>query len=439
MRRHQRHRHHGLRSTAEKCSEKIIVKESGHSSLVCSELRRQAFGSKNAGPSRVVVQRKYLDALLAGTLQDIFNSQTTWEHVELNASSKWSLRLLEVLSRRQDVRTLVVKHPSEFVLDFLAGWLGNKESNCATVGHVTLGSGTLLLSSALALSEGLSSRLCTITSLEIAEVSFHSWETVEAIAKGLSEHCRLEKVSLHSCHLEDAEVSVLVGALHWHPSLMELRLSMNYCQEEGTLALCRLLRSPFSFLQTLDISYQDNWDDRKYFAHYASALSDARCPLRQLNLASNFVGDEQFSLLLQALQNNTRLEKLQLRDNRITDKGIKEMVQALPQLSSLRRLDVSQNRHGIEVVRDLQESLCGQTALTELVIDYGSQFPRIAYYTALNRAGRYCKSVTRLPLGLWPLIFERSGKVLTSVEQTAGISEADLLFDLLRGPGLLER
>ena len=387
----------------------------------------------------MIVQRKRLGALLAGTLQDVFASQTIWEHVELNASSKWSLRLLEVLSTRQHVQSLIVNEPSELVLEFMASWLRNQQSTCARVDHLAIRSGTLLQPLALVLGEGLSSEFCTVVSLEIGEVSFDSWDTVQGLARGLAGHRHLEKAAFQSCHLEDVEVAAIVQALEHHPSLAELRLSINYCQEEGTLALYRLLKSPSASLRILDVSYQDNWDDRQYFAHYASALSDPLCPLKELNLASNFVDDEQFRSLIEALRTNTQLKSLNLRDNRITDIGLRCLLQVLPELSALKKLDISNNRYGRQACQDVQQALCAQTTLTSLSIDHSQKCVGIAYYLALNRAGRYCKSAPRVPLGVWPLILERCRQVLTLDDREAGISHADILFDLVRGPALLER
>lgn len=438
------HHHRRRRSTlVEPCPDKLVVRETGHSSRICDELRRQALG-KVGRPSQVLVQRKRLDALLAGTLQDIFTSHMTWEHGELNASSKWSLRLLEVLSTRKQVRSLIVKEPSELVLEFLGSWLQNQQSKCATMDHLSIRSGILPSSSALALSQGLKSKECTVTSLEILNISFVP-EAVQAMGTGLSQHGRMEKISFQSCHLEDAEVALLVRALKAHSSLIELNLSHNYCQEKAAVELCQLLTCPTASLLVLDISNQDNWDDRHYFSHYAKALANPTCPLRELNVASNFVNDEQFCRLVDALKTNTCLEVLNLQDNRIADIGIKYLVQALPNTAKLKQLDISRNRYGRGVLKDLQDILAVQTSLARLGMDRKDVVPRISYYLALNRAGRYCKSAQGVPLGLWPLILEH-GRLSAGLQPSSDddlesptIGEADILFELLRGPALLER
>lgn len=422
--------------------ERIVVKEAGHSGHICSELRRQLFASKRASPpTKVVVQRKRLDALLVGTLHDILASQDTWELVQLHASSKSSLRLLEVLSRRGKVDSLVVQDPSERVLEFLAGWMGNHQLKYATVKDIAIRCTTISNAMALTLGEGLSSEVCTVKRLEISEVSFQDLAAVQAMAQGVRQHCGLEKVSFRSCHLEDAEVGVLVQALEHHPNLVELCLSMNYCQEEGTLALARLLTSPSVSLQILDLSYQDTWDDRSYFVHYANALSDPNCRLKELNMSSNFVEDEQFIGLIRALRrSNTCLESLNFRDNRITDVGMEVLVGSLPELTSLKYLNLSHNEYGKTSVEDLEVALSVQPTLVDLCIDHEKYVPKIWYYLALNRSGRYCKSAPRVPLGLWPLILEHCQHyVLTAKDHSLNMAEADIIFDLAHGPALLER
>ncbi len=419
--------------------EKIVIKESGYSPIICSELRRQMVTRKGlAAPTKIVIQRKQLDALLVGTLQDIIGLQNHWELVELNASSKLSLHLLDVLSRRKRVRTLIVKDPCQPVLEFLAGWFGNQHLTYASLDHVAIRSATILSKTAEALGEGLGNDLCRITHLELSDVSFPSLVVVHSIANGLAKHQRLEKLSLKSCHLDDSELTILLRALQHHDNLKELCLSMNYCQQEGTSSLEQILTSSTASLQKLDVSCQDTWDDRQYYFHYCNALSHPCCTIRELDLASNFVEDKQFIGLIQALRTNTRLESLNLRDNRITDSGMNHLVQMLPHLA-LKALNVSNNQYGRQVVMDLGDVMATQTSIRQLSVDHERYCPSIIFYLALNGNGRYCKSVSGVPLGLWPLILERCQYTLTSIEFSVGITEVDILFDLVHGPALLER
>lgn len=208
----------------------------------------------------------------------------------------------------------------------------------------------------------------------------------------------------------------------------------NFCQSQGTEAVAKLLLSSSSSLRQLDLSCQDVWDDRSYFCHIASALANKNgCGLETLDISSNFLKDEHLEWLLQALQHNRTLRRVVLRNNAITNDGMAILSKFLPQLS-LTTLDLTNNHYTHVESLDLASN----TSLWQLQVD-PPLTARLLYYLALNQGGRQCKLPNEIPLSVWPLLLARSNHYLNLEQRDAGISTADIIFDLLHGPALLER
>ena len=122
----------------------------------------------------------------------------------------------------------------------------------------------------------------------------------------------------------------------------------------------------------------------------------------------------------------------------------------------LEEIDLTRNRYSAQGVLTLIEPLRhANTQLTSLSVDWDEEYSDqgemegyllLRYFIALNRAGRYCKlsfssgdSRGDVPAGLWPHILEQSQRTLTMNDETKGIRCPDIVYDLLRGPALLDR
>jgi hypothetical protein len=423
-----------------------VIRDSVSTSLICAQLRQDG-----ENVQELILRRKSLDAVLAGTLQDVLASREVWKLVELNgSSSRLAVRLLQSLSTVKQVQRLVFIRPTDAMISFLGDtWLaGTPHEQHARIDSLSLKSATFSVRSATALKEGLfrsshsAGTSSPIQRLELSHSSFPSLKAIEELGIGLKEHGPLQELSLSHCHLEDEEIATLMEHLNNHPSLYELDLGVNFCQEQGTKGLAQLLVSSCPLI-SLNLSCQDVWDDRSYFSYLTAALSNPNCCLESLDLASNFLTDEHFEELLQALLPDniniiSTLRRLVWRDNTVTDEGMSALAKAMPRLS-LRSLDITNNQYTTEGVQALERGLRSNVSLRHLSVDQPTT--QLLYHLALNQGGRGCKILPNqlsLSLALWPLVLERCHTCLNAEQEAAGIAPVDLMFDLLHGPVLLE-
>ena len=395
----------------------LKLQDSRTSTAFHSERLKQA-QKPQSGVSELILRKHDVDAVLAGYLQDLLCSKEAWDIIELRTNPQIVLRLLEtmVLQKKQRVDRLIIRLPTEAIVTWLA-----KNLDQLTVNSLSLRS-------------PISSELA-----------------IRRFGSGISKHSTLQELSLAHCQLEDEEIAKLVEYFHDNTSLQTLDLAGNFCQEQGTKAVSNLLVSAKSCLRALDLSGQDVWDDRSYVVHLTRALAHPNCQLEKLDVSSNFWNDENFQWLLEALLQQKRdqnrrkhsLQAITLRDNSISDIGIEYLTKALPDLApSLRYLNLKHNDEITEncVSQRLEDMLSRTTSLWHLELDRPTT--RLVYYLALNRGGRVCKHPNQIPLSVWPLVLARTKELRSTYqyhEQKAGITQADLIFDLLHGPVLLER
>lgn len=413
----------------EKSTRCILIRDSVSSSVVCERLDK----ARNKRLEEVILRRQNVDAALAGALQDLLVSQDTWEYVELKTSSRLVLRLLKTLtsfSPCKEIRQLVIVQPT----DGCIAWLGKNTLHERGLDFLSLQSANLSFGAIKLFSEGLRHKQCSIRRLDLRECSFaeNSLEVITELGRGLRDHLRLRELSIRHCHLEDQETANLMGFLLNHPSLQSLDLRNNFCQSHGSEAVSRLLLSSTP-LRQLDLSCQEVWDGRSYFSRVTSALSNNACSsLESLDLSSNFLTNKHFEWLLQALVHNRTLRRVALRDNAITNDGIVILCNFLPQLS-LTFLDLTNNPFTDVEALDLSSN----AHLLEFQLNQPNT--HILYHLALNRGGRRFKRPNEIPMSVWPLLLTRSSCCLTLEQMDAGVTPADIVFDLLHGPALLER
>uniref|UniRef100_A0A8C1PAW1 NACHT domain-containing protein n=1 Tax=Cyprinus carpio TaxID=7962 RepID=A0A8C1PAW1_CYPCA len=124
-------------------------------------------------------------------------------------------------------------------------------------------------------------------------------------------HCKLQNLQLSYCSIGEKDCSALISGLRSNPShLRELNLSCNKLGNSGVKPLSALLEDPHCKLQKLQL-----WDcsiEEEGCAALISALTSNPSHLRELNLSCNKPGDSGVKLL-SALQEDPRckLQKLQ--------------------------------------------------------------------------------------------------------------------------------
>ncbi|KAL7863995.1 hypothetical protein AOLI_G00154150 [Acnodon oligacanthus] len=175
---------------------------------------------------------------------------------------------------------------------------------------------------------------------------------VKLLSAGLlNPHCKLEALSLNGCNLTGRSCGVLASVLSSNTSrLKELDLSYNELNP-GMKQLSAGLENPHCKLRRLSL-YNCNMDEEDCAA-LISALKLNPSHLSELNLGLNKPGDtgvEQLSALLE--DQNCKLEKLKLFNCSISQEGCAALVSALhSNPSHLTELDLTWNTVGDSEVK----------------------------------------------------------------------------------------
>jgi hypothetical protein len=291
--------------------------------------------------------------------------------------------------------------------------------------------------------------------LEELNLSYTNWnkggdECVQYFARGMANNSTIKRLELSRCRLSDSQVAYLVEhGLMRHGCLEDLCLGGNTLKQQAMQSLAIFVSNPGCQLKTLELSNPQNYEDP---GNYQSTLLQSlprNTSLRVLQLASNKLTDEHMEeLALSVARSN--ITTLDLKSNNFTDAGIEILAAGLP--PQLERLWLQGNPFGVEGAQALYETLReSHCRLIDLRIPtYSTLAPvpmlmtiqkEIHFYEALNTGGRRILMTDRsVPLGLWPLVFER----INQLNFENGLEDfetlrVDVLYVLLHGPVLLDR
>ncbi|KAK2907262.1 hypothetical protein Q8A67_006247 [Cirrhinus molitorella] len=166
------------------------------------------------------------------------------------------------------------------------------------------------------------------------------------------------KADLSNCHIAQEGCAALISALISNPShLTELNLSYNKPGDSGVKLLSALLEDPLCKLEKLQL-----WDcsiEEEGCAALISALRSNPSHLRELNLNDNKPGNSGVKLLSALLEDpHCKLEKLQLWSCSIGEEGCVALISALrSNPSHLRELNLNNNKLGESGVKLLSALL----------------------------------------------------------------------------------
>ena len=440
---------------------RLVIRDGIATAIICDKIQSMISNRRGRKQSLrgVVIGRKKLDLVLVGILQDLLSSQDSWREIELyiyddERKNKRILRLLQALfmnminSSGGFIERLILFRPTQSIISWLGGIALKRQEQrpptIKTIHALSIRNATITPVIATSLSEGLKSPRCTLKKLDFSNSNFSGSEASSILGIALKACPSIEELCLSYCHLEDEEIYNLLWPLtqdddrNATSNLTSLILDGNFCQEQGTIAVSRLL----STLTRLNLSNQNVWDNREYLTPLFQALtSKAKCTLAELDVSANFLQDNHLELLLQVLEENDGILKhINLTNNRITDDGIKTFSTRLPNLK-IKSMNLGQN--SFTKIQCLQQGMEQNVYITDLVLDINLT-TLLLYYLALNKGGRKTKQLEetdRLPLSIWPLILERCSSVCCFTEDLIdnGIRPEDIVFDLLHGPVLLER
>ncbi|XP_062393572.1 NACHT, LRR and PYD domains-containing protein 12-like [Sardina pilchardus] len=221
------------------------------------------------------------------------------------------------------------------------------------------------------LSKGLSSPLCNLQTLRLANcnITYNSCEIVASVlstyslikldlgendledsgvrslSEGLSSPlCKLQTLRLAVCKLSEKSCGIVATVLQSPNSLIGLDLSHNDLRDSGVQLLSKGLSSPHCKLQTLRLADCKLTD--KLWEIAASILQSPNS-LLQLNFSNNDLGDSGVQLLSKGLSSsNSILQILRLADCKLTDKSCEIVASVLQSPNTLQQLDLSDNDLG---------------------------------------------------------------------------------------------
>ncbi|XP_005156549.1 NACHT, LRR and PYD domains-containing protein 3 [Danio rerio] len=170
---------------------------------------------------------------------------------------------------------------------------------------------------------------------------------VKLLSAGLKNpHCKLEALRLKNCGITNKGCDALASALRSvsTANLRELDLCDNRLRDSGVRLLSARLEDPHCKLEKLRLCNCEIED----CADLASTLKLNSSNLRELDLTGNKLGDSGVKLLSDGLKDaHCKLEKLRLIKCGITDEGCTALASALRSPSSnLRELDLTGNNVG---------------------------------------------------------------------------------------------
>jgi hypothetical protein len=168
-------------------------------------------------------------------------------------------------------------------------------------------------------------------------------------------------------------------------------------------------------------------------------LSSRRSNLRVLDLSHLNLGNTHATILAQLLTENERLEQLNISFNKINDKGLEIFALKLPQMKHLAKVSLLPNLW--TKAKPLCDAMQQNTSVEYLdSLLFLPEATMLRYYTTVNRGGRrLLKNSDSVPLGLWPSILERAGRIKYYV-QNEPQARADAIYCLLKnGPVFFQK
>ncbi|XP_051781172.1 NACHT, LRR and PYD domains-containing protein 3-like [Erpetoichthys calabaricus] len=170
------------------------------------------------------------------------------------------------------------------------------------------------------LSSALSSPHSQLTELELNKNILEDSGVAQLCGGLRSENCKLQTLSLYSCHLTSTCCSALSSVLSSpHSQITELWLSDNSLGVSGVDQLCEGLTNENCKLEKLSLSYCHLTS--RCCSAFSSVLSSPHSQITELWLSDNSLGVSGVDPLCEGLRNeNCKLEKLSLSDCGLTSR-----------------------------------------------------------------------------------------------------------------------
>jgi Ran GTPase-activating protein (RanGAP) involved in mRNA processing and transport len=162
------------------------------------------------------------------------------------------------------------------------------------------------------------------------------------IAKGISQNTTLESLNIKGNMIGDDGVILLAESLKDAINLTYLDISLNEIGPAGFQALCEVL--PDSSISNLICNKNFLGDD--VMAYFANILADPNSSgkLRKFDFSSCRLNDAGLIYLINALQNNKRVNSIKLTDNFFSENVEAILLETLNKNTSLTEIALSGNR-----------------------------------------------------------------------------------------------
>jgi hypothetical protein len=305
------------------------------------------------------------------------------------------------------------------------------------------------------LSDGIASSK-HLKTLRMSEIAMEATD-MHLLAAGLSKNKHLTMLLFSSCRLsgtllqnsnsnnnddddEDDNPSsyfcLVLEAIRSHPTLEILSTNGVELTTRGSIALANLMSSPTTKLWHLALKNNVATPDMKLVVTpIIDALRENRT-LTHLQISGNNVDDDDMERIAQIISSdNSTLQGLSLPANNIHDAGLRSFSTRLVNMKGLRFLDLMRNHFSETAKNKIIEELKENFEMERLDLD-GNFSSKKSFYLALNKGGRRLKRATRVPIGVWPIVFERASKLVFGRNLPNG--NLDVLFCLVRGSDIFE-
>lgn len=390
-----------------------------------------------------------IDATVARAVDELFQDpHRTWRKIELIHCTGRNAEVIKACSSKTNhfafTGSVPIAHNPRYSLDVeCMQALGNtlKESTSLTVLSLK---GTRLDRGSL---EALGNGLGNSQALETLQLSHCAMEVADVylLAAGLQRNQHLTALSMAHCKIGAAplseestnELCLVLEGLVDHPTLQVLNLFGMYCTDRAMDALSNMLRAPRSALWHLGLKNNVRHPDDKLRVNNLFQAIGENTALTYLQVSGNNVDDQDMEQLAETITvSNKTLRGLNLTANNIGDAGIQSFASRLPDMRGLRFLDLQRNPFTETSKAAIISALKENSELERLDLD-GKFDETKAYYLGLNKGGRrLLQSENSIPLGLWPLVLERTNRLPFS--RSLPHAHLDVLYNLVKGPALFQ-
>jgi len=336
----------------------------------------------------------------------------------------------------------------------------------------------------------------SIMNLDLSD-SRLSQSTVTDLSAVLSLNTTLQSLNVSRCYLDDESLSKIVRCIQQHPTLTRLNLSYNYLAKNTTTqavdAITDLLRYEHSVLKSLDLSHQqqpkripqkeegevlvsEEEQRRKNAIGFNNALHalSSNTILQTIDLSGNigcFADICNVKALSACLVSNTTLCRVDISCCCLDTVGINYLAQhCLPRCSDrLKSLTIFSDGNeeytgqcfDKSTIQNIAKGLQSNTTLENLGCGQSLKYDYVQHLLNSNRGGRRAFRSVNLPLAAWTYVLARADNREYDDENTCisdndnysnnkadhtlslasitTVASASVLFELLRGPALLER